>query len=444
MVLAVSQLLVAVAINLAIDCKKPPGNYSSFAIICVGVAGLVGLAGLIPLAWRASSANAEIVLQSLLVGFLLFEFILQVCNDHDNRNEYYHDQWLIFIPLAMAIASLLSLLKRPLIRAVSLPMVVFLLVILLTRAVTIYGQHTSIDVLNFQRESSAELLHGQNPYAMRYDSIYPPDTPYYGPGVVDENNRLTYGFPYFPLSLLLALPGHLFGDVRYSHLGAMVAVGLLMWLSRPRATSVLTAAVLFLSPATYWMVKYAWTEALLIFTLSLVMYCALRWRKALPIALGIFFATKQYTVLAVPAVWLLTTGPNRRREFFKLIAFAFAVAAAITLPFFLWNPHEFWRAVVQWQFIQPFRDDALSFLVWYAQNHGGKHLPLWTPFAALVPIVVLALWRLPRNPAGFAAMLTLTYLTFFAMNKQAFCNYYFFVIATACWSVAATDNGRTA
>jgi hypothetical protein len=49
----------------------------------------------------------------------------------------------------------------------------------------------------------------------------------------------------------------------------------------------------------------------------------------------------------------------------------------------------------------------------------------------------LALWRLPRTPAGFAMANALTFMGFFAFNKQAFCNYYFFVIGTVCASLAA-------
>jgi hypothetical protein len=33
----------------------------------------------------------------------------------------------------------------------------------------------------------------------------------------------------------------------------------------------------------------------------------------------------------------------------------------------------------------------------------------------------------------------LVHLLFFAFNKQAFANYYYFVIATACWSIAAAN-----
>ena len=50
----------------------------------------------------------------------------------------------------------------------------------------------------------------------------------------------------------------------------------------------------------------------------------------------------------------------------------------------------------------------------------------------------LAVWRLPSTPAGFAAAVALTYLAFFAFNKQAFSNYYFFVIGAMCCAVAAS------
>ena len=49
----------------------------------------------------------------------------------------------------------------------------------------------------------------------------------------------------------------------------------------------------------------------------------------------------------------------------------------------------------------------------------------------------LALWRLPRTPAGFAMAIAVTFIGFFVFNKQAFCNYYFFVIGALCASLAA-------
>ena len=52
----------------------------------------------------------------------------------------------------------------------------------------------------------------------------------------------------------------------------------------------------------------------------------------------------------------------------------------------------------------------------------------------------LCLWRAPRSPAGFAAATAVTYVTFFALNKQAFCNYYFFVVGALCCGVASADD----
>jgi hypothetical protein len=59
------------------------------------------------------------------------------------------------------------------------------------------------------------------------------------------------------------------------------------------------------------------------------------------------------------------------------------------------------------------------------------------PFLIVVPVIVLVLRHCAHSPAGFAAAVTLTYVTFFAFNKQSFCNYFYFAIGAACWSVAA-------
>jgi len=62
----------------------------------------------------------------------------------------------------------------------------------------------------------------------------------------------------------------------------------------------------------------------------------------------------------------------------------------ITVPFFLWNPAAFWRAVVEFQFIQPFRIDALSHLVWMHNGLPLWSLVRWTPFALAVPATAFA------------------------------------------------------
>jgi hypothetical protein len=310
-----------------------------------------------------------------------------------------------------------------------------------------------IDVMTFQQKASAALLHGHNPYdpaVVRFPNIYGPGTPFYGPGVVDDQQRLTFGFPYFPLSLLLVLPGYLLGgDVRYAHVAALMLSAGMMCIARPGRWGALAATIFLLTPRALYVIDLAWSEPLLMLTFSIVMLCACRFRRALPYALGLYFATKQYTILSLPAVLLLIHGPGFWKNLLVTLCKAAAVAVGITLPFFLWNPRQFFRAVVAWQLIQPFRADALSYLVWWARtfhpdaiDRAGIAVPGWrppllTPVLAVAPAAVLALWRCAATPAGFAAAVTLINFTFFAFNKQAFCNYYYFVIATACWTVAA-------
>ncbi len=52
-----------------------------------------------------------------------------------------------------------------------------------------------------------------------------------------------------------------------------------------------------------------------------------------------------------------------------------AVAAAVTLPFALWNLPAYWKSVVRVQLVGPFRWDALSYLVWWGFHGHGATQP---------------------------------------------------------------------
>ena len=56
-----------------------------------------------------------------------------------------------------------------------------------------------------------------------------------------------------------------------------------------------------------------------------------------------------------------------------------------------------------------------------------------------VGVMGWAMLRFPRTPFAFAGAISLMFLVFFAFNKQAFCNYYFFVIGGMCCAVAASE-----
>jgi len=117
----------------------------------------------------------------------------------------------------------------------------------------------------------------------------------------------------------------------------------------------------------------------------------------------------------------------------------------VSAPLVLWDWRAFVHSAGTVQKLAPFRTDALSYLVWIF-HQTGKQYDVGVAFGAAVVGLVIALWRCPRDPAGFAAALALVYLPFIAFNKQAFANYYLFVIAALCCAIAANDvsNSRSA
>jgi hypothetical protein len=341
-------------------------------------------------------------------------------------------------------------------------------------------KYPGIDVFMFQSGASYGVMHGISPYAVPYPNVYPPNTPFYGPGIVEhvgniapgfgdlwhrilpeivdvggrypigsqyqrligDDGTLSVGCPYPPLSVLMAIPGYVLGgDVRYSHLLAMGLSAALIVLTRPTRLAALAATFLLLMPRGLYVLELSWTEPFLVLTFSLVMFCACRWHKALPIALGLYLSTKQYTILTVPLLPLLISGPDKWKTVGGVLVKAVVVVAVINLPFLIWDAHGFFRSLVEFQFMQSLRTDALSYLAFLHHRLNGFVPPTWMSLVPLVVVIPLSLRRASSSPAGFAAAVTAVHLLFFAFNKLAFCNYYYFVIGTACWGIGAARFG---
>jgi hypothetical protein len=292
----------------------------------------------------------------------------------------------------------------------------------------------AIDVHLFHRYAIAALRSGVNPYTVTFPDIY--HSGGYGPGL-SVDGRLQFGFPYLPLSLLLSMPGAIFGgDPRHAQLAAIELAAALMAFARPRGLGVIAAALYLTTPRIFFVLEESWTEPFLVLGISAVIFASCRRSWLVPWLFGAFVALKQYLVFALPAAVLLVEWPLDRRRLVTLLTKSAALGAAVTLPFVLWDPRAFWISVVTLQFHQPFRGDALSVLAWWA-SRGHAEPPVFVSFVAAIAASVLTLWRLPRTPAGFGTAISLTFLAFFVVNKQAFCNYYFFVIGALYASVAA-------
>jgi hypothetical protein len=293
-----------------------------------------------------------------------------------------------------------------------------------------------IDVFVWHREAFHALGAGGNPYAIHIPNLYG-HTEFYGPGLADAAT-VKVGFPYPPLSLALAAPGHLVGDYRWANLAALTATGGLLAFMRRGRLSFAAAAIFLLTPRQFFVLEQGWTEALVCFCLALVVFVACRAPRGLSVALGLLLAVKQYAVLLLPLALLLRRRPFSSEGLARFFAPAVALAAASVLPFLLWDPDAFFRSVVQFQTLQPFRPDALSLMAYFAVD-GKPGLPAWLSFAVVPLAWGLALWRAPRTPTGFAASVALLLLLFFGFAKQAFCNYYLLVVAAACCALAAVE-----
>jgi uncharacterized membrane protein len=292
-----------------------------------------------------------------------------------------------------------------------------------------------IDVYLFHRDAIAALADGIDPYGLTFPNIYGHSW-YYAPGLSVEG-RLQFGFPYLPLSLLTAVPGQLLGgDHRYSQLAAMELAAILMASARPAGFGTIAAVLYLTTPRVFFVLEQSWTEPFVVLGVAAVVFAACRYTPAVPWLFGALIALKQYLVFVLPAALLLMRRPLDRREAAETIVKAALVAALVTLPFVVWNPAGFWKSVVTLQFYQPFRGDSLSFLAWWTWR-GHEQPSTLVAFVALLVAGTLALWRSPRTPAGFAAAIAVMFLAFFAFNKQAFCNYYFFVIGALTVSLAA-------
>jgi hypothetical protein len=301
--------------------------------------------------------------------------------------------------------------------------------------VILIADNPHIDVWIMQRDGVQALAEGINPYLPIYDNLHGVDSPYYGPGLVVDG-KLTIGFPYPPLSLILAAPGELLlGDPRFAHLMALeasaVAMAFIRWTSIGRSAAVL----LLFNPWTFFLIAGSWTEPLVILAVALVGLAAARAQRWLWLAVGMMISVKQYAIIGLPLAVLLLT--QTREAGWRLTWRASALAIAMALPFAIWDPGAFGWSAIGSLAAQIFRPDSLSYLVLLPGDWGPRLSILG--FLFLIPVSALIYWRAPRSPAGFATGMAFLLLAFFAFSRQGSANYHFAVIGCLLIAVAATE-----
>jgi hypothetical protein len=300
-----------------------------------------------------------------------------------------------------------------------------------------------IDVMTVQRAAIDAVAHGTSPYSITFRNIYGGEV-FYGANIV-KDSLVQFGLPYPPLSLLMAMPGQmLLGDLRYSELVALIVGCAAIGYAAPGRVAPLAAALVLFTPRTFFILEQGWTESFAVCWLGMTVAAAAARSSGRSLMLGLLCAVKQHMIVALAFAPWLTDRPGDASQRNALALRAIGLAAAITVPFWIWDPSGFWRSVVWLQFLEPMRADSLSMLSLLV--HAGWTVPravqTLAPLAALALGLALSFRCAPRSPAGFALAIGVSFFLMFAFSKKAFCNYYFFVLAALAAGVAVAGENR--
>lgn len=347
---------------------------------------------------------------------------------------------------AILIAALLGVRRRvSLAQRDALAAVMLVLALLAGAWVLRASPSPHIDVFRVQQLGAAQLLAGRDPYAVSYPNLYTAadSLTYFGAALPQLRC-----YPYPPLSLLVVSAGFwLCRDVRAAFVALHVVTGLLLYAMvrrRSGATAVGLCALHLLNPRGLFVLEQAWTEPLLAAAAAAWTASALKRPAASRRAqveqgllLGLLLSAKQYAVLLVPLFLAQRFRPAwPRAARLRSTGLAVSLCALVLLPFLLWHPADLFEDLILFQLRQPFRPDALT-LPALVHAATGLRAPGGLALLAAAASLRWSVPRLPRQLGGLLFAAALGCFGFFAMAKQAFCNYYSFVAVLLLLCAAA-------
>lgn len=413
-------LFALAAAGVALALQISSGLYEEHALSLVSLATM---AALIAAFWQRRQAppedpgTAQAILGAASAVGLACHLFTNPTFYADARAFQGGFRWFALIALVLLCAYLCPHLRASLIRARFLLLLACfaLMGIALIRA----SPRPRIDVWVFQQVTADALLHGRNPYSISFPDIYRAQ-----PGVVYAPQLLQEGrvtaFPYTPLTVLTGVPAFAaFGDVRYALLALMVGAAWLLGRAAAGITGELAACLVLFQPRALFVLEQTWSEPLVLFCFALAVYAISRaaHRALTGAALGLLAASKQYSpFLLVPLAFAM----QQRRGLW----IAAAVLAAVLGPFFVGDPAGFWRGVVEFQFLQPFRPDSLSLTALAVRMVGPAVLPVAVAGLILgACVIAFCMRRSPGLPLACATAAA-AWAVVLIWNKQSFCNYW--------------------
>lgn len=305
--------------------------------------------------------------------------------------------------------------------------VLCVLVVWLANDIFSSSPHPQIDVFDMQTQGADDLLAGRDPYA----SV----------SVSDSNDRsLVVPYTYPPVQLLVTTAARaVTGDVRFAMVLMLIVAALGARMALRDGDPLLRdcfALLMFAGPTTAFVLDQAWVDLV---PLGFAGAATWAWssgkRTAAALLFGLTFAAKQPLVIGFPMLTLL---PGFGRKHF---ASAFGAAAAVTLPFFAWNPGAFLRGTVHYFVDLAPRSDALT--VSNLVNTRFGYAPGELLGASCALLICAVVWKhVERSLSTMLVLLTVCLLCFFATGKIAFMNYYFLLAGLAAIAAALLSDTR--
>jgi Integral membrane protein (PIN domain superfamily) len=272
-----------------------------------------------------------------------------------------------------------------------------------------------IDVWWISQCAAGRILRGENPYIEKCYQIAEE-----GQGPV----RLIPYFAYPPFAAVFTAPFYLFlKDVRYGNLFATCLAVLFLFgicdrSGKSTLESVLLCTLFLFHPLGFMILQFSWTESCLIWPLYASVFFLLRGFPKIGAVLGGFFlGAKQYLLPLALVFYSLI----KRKSFLLL---SFSAFLALLFPFILVSPNVFYHRLVDGVMQVGIREDALSFSVLVFKKVGSP-IPVWIPFLVFTALLLIGIKI--QEPFFLFVNAALAYFLFFALNKMAFVNYYYFV-----------------
>jgi len=381
--------------------EHPAWAHALFALVVLALAAWVGLT------WRAPASFAAGLLAALAV-FLSGEAVFS-----SNVNEPCRAAYVTAIDLAAAAgfaltASLLVHLGDPVVRWRRLfaaqMVLLFVAGAVLRFAAAVGAPDPGIDVFRAQEEAADHLLAGRNPYTAEYSD---PGAPFYP-----------------PLPFLVGVPLRAAGwDVRLGNAACDLLAALALFAAagagKQRLLGGLLAAAYLHFPRVPLIMELAWYEPMLAALLGVgALLVARGWRLGY-VVLGLTMTGKQYVVVVLPP--MLKAWRGRR---LALLLGTAAAAAAVLLPFYLWDPSAFVQRVVHYHLKHHIRLEGVT-LQAAALNRFDTEIPRWLLFWPVLGLIGLVAWRTPSGRTSPAPWMATSLLIFCLFFSQAFLNYFY-------------------